>query len=150
MYVERSQDECQLTIATDWNWYLDLPSKGGSFLTSPLFDPESGFGGNGKKENNTSGGESGLPFMFPGMGGGCVVDGPFKDYQLHIGPFGTMKPNNTRCLTRNFNSRVLESGNAKTALVKALKSKSFGDFMNQVQMSGPPGDFDFSQLPSSL
>jgi tyrosinase len=127
---------------------LDTPSGGGSFLTSPIFDPESGFGGNGKKVNSTSGKANTLPIMLHGgTGGGCVVDGPFKDYQLHIGPFGKMNSNNSRCLTRNLNARVLESDAAKSTLIKALKSKSFGDFMDKVQLSGPPEGFEHSHIP---
>jgi hypothetical protein len=32
------------TNSVDWNWYLDIPDGGGSFLKSPIWDPESGFG----------------------------------------------------------------------------------------------------------
>jgi tyrosinase len=31
-----------------WDYNLDSPDKGGHFTTSPLFDPQFGFGGNGK------------------------------------------------------------------------------------------------------
>jgi tyrosinase len=31
-----------------WDYNLDSPDKGGHFITSPLFDSQFGFGGNGK------------------------------------------------------------------------------------------------------
>ncbi|KAF2668920.1 Di-copper centre-containing protein [Microthyrium microscopicum] len=112
-----------------WNWFLDTPSGGGSFTKSPIFDPDSGFGGNGKKINST--------FSLPGAtGGGCVDSGPFQQVVLHIGPSGLMKLNNNRCLTRNFIPWIVESDAAKSTLVKALDSKTFGDFMEQVQRTG--------------
>jgi hypothetical protein len=42
-----------------WDYNLDSPDRGGHFATSPLFDPQFGFGGNGK----TASGQAAKPGM---------------------------------------------------------------------------------------
>ena len=69
---------------------------------SPIFDPVTGFGGNG---------QPGVPLTPPtesrfevpgGTGGGCVLDGPFVNLTLNIGP-GDSLTYNPRCLSRSIN-----------------------------------------------
>ena len=62
-----------------WNEPLDA----GNFISSPLLDPVTGFGGNGT-----------------GQPGNCVVDGPFADLIVNIGPGFTNRP---RCVNRRIN-----------------------------------------------
>jgi tyrosinase len=119
----------------DWNWYLDTPDGGGSFLKSPVFDPVSGFGGNGKKVAPT-GLLSLLPSFGANTGGGCLVDGPFANRTLRIGPMGTMKTNNTRCLTRNFNPQLAEASANKATIARIMKATTYKDLM--YQMEHPP------------
>jgi hypothetical protein len=60
----------------DWNWFLDSKDAGGNFTNSPLWDPVSGFGGNGKKEKAPDVGGLGGFFLglfgLGGTGGGCI------------------------------------------------------------------------------
>jgi tyrosinase len=142
-----------LTNPTDWDWYLDTPSGGGSWLKSPLFDPVSGFGGNGVRTAAAASSASPSPSPpaqanpladlisgLAGFGGrlrsaGCVADGPFKDEKLHIGPMGVMRPNNTRCLTRNLNAATAHSAASKDSFRAVLEgSKTFGDLRTQMEM----------------
>jgi hypothetical protein len=39
----------RLTETRDWDWHLDTKQAGGDWIKSPLFDNQSGFGGNGAK-----------------------------------------------------------------------------------------------------
>jgi hypothetical protein len=148
-------------------------------MKSPLFDNESGFGGNGAKVENpfadllnmlnmpkmpkmsnmdehshthsqpsSDAGPKGPPGRPPtggmpfrggamfmgGSGGGCVEGGPFKDMKLHIGPFGIMKENNTRCLRRSFNAALANSAASKQVLDKILGSKNFGEFRQHIEV----------------
>jgi hypothetical protein len=81
----------------------------------------------------------GMPFrggaMFMGgSGGGCIEGGPFKDMKLHIGPFGIMKENNTRCLRRSFNAVMANSAASKQVFDKILSSKNFGEFRQHIEV----------------
>ena len=84
-----------------------------------------------------------LAGLFGGLGGpfggrtgaGCVADGPFKDEKLHIGPLGAMRPNNTRCLTRNLNAASAHGAAAKESFRQVLTaSKTFGDLRAALEM----------------
>jgi len=57
-----------------------------SFCHSPVFDPHTGFGGDGVGGN------------------GCVTDGPFTSYTISLGPGHAL--NNT-CLTRGFDESMI-------------------------------------------
>ncbi|KAF2672518.1 Di-copper centre-containing protein, partial [Microthyrium microscopicum] len=127
-----------------WNWFLDTPSQGGSFLKSPIFDPISGFGGNGKPDPDN------ILQKLNGTGGGCIQDGIFKDVKLWIGPVGQMIPNNPRCLTRNFLPWVVEQHNATDTLRKALKARDFREFMKWVQKDEAGGPHNHPEGPPAL
>jgi tyrosinase len=111
----------------------------------------SGFGGNGKKVNITMptkifgveiatiaklipGFE--MP-VFGGTGGGCLLDGPFKNRTVRIGPMGQMTPNNTRCLTRNFNAQIAKSSSSKVSLAQVLSAKTFNEFTRWMEAGNP-------------
>ncbi|KAF5349058.1 hypothetical protein D9758_012684 [Tetrapyrgos nigripes] len=87
-----------------WNWSIDVDA--GEFDKSPVFDPDTGFGGNGADQAHKNAGPfnnlTSLPDWDPQAqtGGGCVKGGPFAHYTLNIGP-GTLK--REHCLTRAFN-----------------------------------------------
>jgi tyrosinase len=117
---------------------LDIPDGGGRFEKSPIWDPDHGFGGNGKPSNKTV-----IPGPIPrGTGGGCVTDGPFKDTQFRIGPFGNMTKNNLHCLTRDINAAAVEKNGGISTIRKTLRAKNFKEFMGNVQR-----DFeDFASL----
>lgn len=70
----------------------------GSFVNSPLWDADIGFGGNGPFIEVPADN----PFDVPGRtGGGCVTDGAFKDMVVRIGPMNNVT-GNPRCLSRDF------------------------------------------------
>jgi len=154
-------NEYLLTLV-DWDWSLDTPEAGGSWINSPVFDPVAGFGGNGAKFNGTGNprspeatneapkeGKTGSGSLFDifgslfgpnsmdmmrGTGGWCLLNGPFKDIKLHIGPFGQMKPGTKeRCLTRNFNSAAGERA-TKDVMKRLLATKTFGEFRNSIEL----------------
>jgi hypothetical protein len=143
---------------TDWDWSLENAESGGSWVTSPVFDVSAGFGGNGAKVNTTAAATPTAPtgnalwdglvgileslFNSPAMvamrgtGGGCVESGPFRNITLHIGPAGAMKPNNTRCLVRNFVPGSGES--ASRAMMKGLlAAKTFGQLRSDIEFPPP-------------
>jgi tyrosinase len=66
-----------------WDWTLDWKDP----AQSPIWDPETGFGGNGDL--------NGTETVFSGR---CVKDGPFADYTVHYSN-NTIKPH---CLSRGF------------------------------------------------
>ena len=84
-----------------WDWTLDAGA-GKDIRDSPVFDPVTGFGGDGKP---------GVPPLPPtdtrgdfpgGSGGGCVLNGPFVNFTLNIGP-GDKLVYNPRCISRSIN-----------------------------------------------
>lgn len=100
IYEKALREECGYKGAQPyWNWTLDT-KPGMDILDSPVFDPVTGFGGNG---------QSGVPLPPPspmrkdipgGTGGGCVQNGPFVNLTLNIGPGGSLTYN-PHCLTRS-------------------------------------------------
>jgi hypothetical protein len=72
------------TVISYWNWSLDVSSDNTSstaVYSSSVFDAEIGFGGNGYfvESNSTT-----RPLNLTGrLGGGCVMDVPFTQDQLH-------------------------------------------------------------------
>jgi tyrosinase len=151
-------------IGEDWDWQLDTPEAGSHWLKSPLFDVETGFGGNGAKMNisatpfglNASAFASllpkgvtleSLPSIIPGFevmgemmgtGGGCIQDGPFKGRRVTIGPMGRMVANNTRCLTRSFSPGGAHAAASKKSIMSVLKASTFAQFrmyMEQPKMT---------------
>lgn len=119
-----------------WDWNLDVVDED-TFLNSPVFDAETGFGGNGAYiPVDTSN-----PFEVPGRtGGGCVLDGPFAgdDAVVRLGPQSSLAYN-PRCLSRDlspyFAGRYL--GWNQTRLT--LTQEDYGWFAKVVE-GGPSFD----------
>lgn len=150
----------------DWDYHLDSYEAGGDFMHSPLWDAETGFGGNGGfvphkySECELASMPPGThetewqwpteaPQEFPGgTGGGCVVDGPFKDMVLHIGPMGRMLGDTPRCLTRNFNPSILNRGATKEAYARLLGKTDYAAFGTQMLSSVVGGQSPF--VPGSV
>jgi tyrosinase len=146
----------------DWDQFLDSPDGGGSFDTSPIFDPEHGFGGNGRMLMKNESLPGAPPFAsitiadlekwIPGFeapifglnGGGCVSNGPFKDMKVSIGPMGQMTTNNTRCLTRNFFPTMAHMAASKQSYSAVLKAEDFTMFRRVMET----GDLRFNGLSS--
>lgn len=69
--------------------YWDEPLDAGAIAASPLFSSPYGFGGNGRASD------------------GCVVDGPFANLTLHLGPAYEITD---FCLARAFNETRFATG----------------------------------------
>jgi tyrosinase len=106
VYENALRDECGYKGAQPyWDWSLDVPENGGAqFNASPVFDPVTGFGGNGA---NGSVPTVGIPP--PGLIGeplgSCINNGPFANFTVILDP-GPPPANDItaghRCLKRNF------------------------------------------------
>jgi tyrosinase len=133
-------------------------------LSSPLLDgSETSISGQGAKgcSNQTF---TGVPtndapvIKIPkGPGGGCVTSGPFKDFQVNLGPLfpasQCVKPNpnqelgptfglgyNPRCLARDITSFTSENWLKDDDVVSLLKSETYEDFWKVLQ-GNPPDSF---------
>ena len=105
-YEKALREECGYKGAQPyWNWTLDT-GPGKDIRDSPIFDPVTGFGGDG------------IPGAFPpptptridfagGSGGGCVANGPFVNFTLNVGP-GDVLTYNPRCLSRSINPTMTQ------------------------------------------
>lgn len=111
-----------------WNWSLDVSSTDNSSTAvydSPVFDPVTGFGGNGPyveatPEENT--------FNLTGrLGGGCVLDGPF------IYPNFTLNRGGAHCLTRDFLPPVMNTFAQQSLVDHVLASKDYTEFARRLE-----------------
>ncbi|PYH42958.1 tyrosinase family protein [Aspergillus saccharolyticus JOP 1030-1] len=86
----------------------------------------------------------------PGSGGGCVTSGPFKDYQVNLGPAALSRPGgntsaaanplayNPRCLKRSLTTEILRRYNTYPKIVSLiLDNDDVWDF--EMTMQGVPG-----------
>ncbi|VUC30006.1 unnamed protein product [Clonostachys rosea] len=97
-YVQLHEDllrtECGFTgIQPYWDWSIDADAK--DMPNSPLFDPVTGFGGDGKRTTSNE----------PGFQR-CVVDGPFANTNLTLAmgwPDMNVAGDRLHCFTREFN-----------------------------------------------
>ncbi|KAI5859643.1 Di-copper centre-containing protein [Durotheca rogersii] len=100
-YEEKLRTLCGYTGAFPyWEWGLDA----GGVEKSPVFDgSETSMGSNGEYVENP-----GNPFFGRGTGGGCVKEGPFKNYTVNFGPNTSRTPlvPNPRCLKRDLNTQI--------------------------------------------
>ncbi|KAJ5754005.1 uncharacterized protein N7511_008158 [Penicillium nucicola] len=119
-----------------WNW----PHWANNLAASPLFDcSDSSLSGDGEynpDEVSIQGGSVTLP---RGSGGGCVRCGPFKDMELHLGPFSRNLASfteipapafeyNPRCFNRSLNNFVSTNYNNETIVDRLLASTDIVDF----------------------
>ncbi|KKY20395.1 putative tyrosinase central domain protein [Diplodia seriata] len=111
------------------HWTLDATEE--EFPKAPIFDAVTGFGGNGyyiDSSNDTS-----VRLRIPGKtGGGCVTDGPFRNYTVNMGP-NNSTAYNPRCLTRDFSPWLASQKLNMTMVDKALAGKTFQEFDIAVQ-----------------
>lgn len=121
-YEKALREECQYRGAQPyWDWTLDTPAN--RFTSSPVFDPVYGFGGNGALiPFNSSNNE------VPGRtGGGCILDGPFKNLIVQMGPLDSME-SNPRCLTRDLSPYYAGRFSGRNLTRLTLKQPDFGHF----------------------
>ncbi|KAK5637030.1 hypothetical protein RRF57_012742 [Xylaria bambusicola] len=159
-----------------WNWpaYLDAPLN-----QSTLFDGSpSSLGRDGESvrwQGNYVISAAEAPMVSPifekghiippGSGGGCVVEGPFANTTLYLGPFPadltlTGLPDdwtekNPHCFTRNLNDAVLRLLNNADRIENLLAAPNITNFQSQlnaihrgghVTVGGPMMDFFVSPL----
>lgn len=98
-------------------------------MTSPIFDPVSGFGGNGAKIPAT---DKSSPYSHSPNGGGCITDGPLKNLTLRIGPYGKMVAGKPRCLRRDLNPLAVEGSATKKTLSTILNAKTYSKFSSSL------------------
>ena len=109
-----------------------------SFVSSPVFDPIHGLGGNGQNIPNYQG-QFGNLSNFPGWssetttGGGCLVNGPFASYNLSLGPGPIL--NNPRCIQRAFSSAFFDKM-SNAAVENATSQPTFERF--RIELEGWP------------
>lgn len=84
-----------------WDWTLDS-GPGKDIRNSSIFDPVTGFGGNGQAGVPPPPVTPSRPHLDGETGGGCVTNGPFKSMTLNLGP-GPLLDFNPRCLSRSIN-----------------------------------------------
>ncbi|KAJ4297425.1 hypothetical protein N0V88_004348 [Collariella sp. IMI 366227] len=103
-------------------------------LCPPVFDPVTGFGGNGEWVE----GDPNNPFAVPGRtGGGCVTDGPFAGIPdlVHLGPMDGVTYN-PQCLKRDLSPYFAARYLAMNQTQKTLAAPDFGWF-DQIVQGGP-------------
>lgn len=111
------QNECNYTGAQP---YWDEPSEAGNFKRSNIFSPTTGFGGDG----DPSAGVVSWSLEGVHQSAGCITDGPFKDYRLHIGPG---MDNRGHCISRNI-SNSASSGVSRQEVQRCMNMKNFATF----------------------
>ncbi|KAK3935115.1 amino acid transporter [Diplogelasinospora grovesii] len=117
VYERVLRDECGYEGAMPyWNEPLDADS----LPSSPIFDPVSGFGGNG----------TGFDL--------CVADGPFADLTLRISENVTTAESEY-CLTRNFNPCIFRQGAQQRVADRCILSSDTFEEVRQCIESQPHG-----------
>ncbi|KAI8152300.1 hypothetical protein K4K49_009686 [Colletotrichum sp. SAR 10_70] len=105
-------------------------------LKSPVFDPDTGFGGNGEWVPGTpENPEPGIPLtggtlvfnMSDRTGGGCIPNGPFANLTLHMGPQNSVAYNEW-CVRRDFTpNQFMSLGNA-ASVAEGMAQPDYGFF----------------------
>jgi tyrosinase len=135
-----------------WNW-----SKNSDLYTNPVFDttqtPEnslslSGDGAYAAPNPTDPDPDPGLDFA-PGRGGGCVLDGPFKDWPVRMGPFSAAQAyayapvpenafaHNPRCLQRNLDVARIQYYNNPSVVESLLSAPSIAVFQDILDRTIP-------------
>lgn len=130
-----------------WDWSLDAEDLG----ASEVFDPESGFGGNGEWVPGTfEDPEEGIPFTAEGVpvsfdgrtGGGCIPNGPFANMTIHMGP-GASTTYYEWCVRRDFMPQFFNESAHSTVISRLMLLPDFGQLTRQAEISvhgaGHPG-----------
>ncbi|KAF9553546.1 tyrosinase [Agrocybe pediades] len=129
-YEEALRNECEYSGAHPyWDWTLDSGSDE-DFLNSPIWDPETGFGGNGVPGTYTLPPYGNDSRIRPDEFVGCVQDGPFADYTLSLGP-GKLVTNH--CLVRGFNSTAARIYLTASQVANTTSQISFEEFRIQLE-----------------
>ncbi|KAF9478987.1 Di-copper centre-containing protein [Pholiota conissans] len=133
LYENALRNECGYEgYSPYWDWTQDADSTS-SIMGSPVFDPITGFGGDGVPGTYVV--PPNIPadqLVFPEDFRGCVQDGPFANYTVTLGP-GKLKT--THCLTRGISNENAQYLTSK-ALANITSQPTFALF--RVQLEGRP------------
>ncbi|KAJ5982239.1 hypothetical protein N7451_012339 [Penicillium sp. IBT 35674x] len=152
-FEQALRNECSYTGDYPyWDWGADT----GAIEKSQVFDgSDTSMSGNGVYIPNQSDiqltlGSSPKLFLPTGSGGGCVTSGPFKDYEVNLGPAALILPGgnvsakanplnyNPRCLKRDLTSAILQNSNTYPDTMKLIVENH--DIWNfEMVMQGVPG-----------
>ncbi|KAK8019105.1 Tyrosinase-like protein orsC [Apiospora arundinis] len=114
-----------------WDWTLDVEHDE-DLLKSPVFDIETGFGGNG----GWIGGNFTNPA--PGMivqppqdvpdrtGGGCLQNGPFADLSTFLGPHNNTEKKGRNCVRRDLAPASLRNMSGPARVAEAMRLPDYG------------------------
>ncbi|KAK6222866.1 hypothetical protein LQW54_000676 [Pestalotiopsis sp. IQ-011] len=133
MFVAQYESElrsvCGYTGAQPyWNWSLDAWSET-AFVNSPVFDPVNGFGGNGPYIDSSN--DTSVRLHIPGKTG-CVLDGPFKNTSVNMGP-GYNTSYNPHCLTRDLAPSLAVQKLNISGVAYTLAARTFAEFDVRVE-----------------
>ncbi|KAL4993753.1 hypothetical protein BDV10DRAFT_17459 [Aspergillus recurvatus] len=135
-----------------WNW-----SQNSNLYTNPIFDTTqslesslslSGDGAYIAPTPSDPDPDPGLDFA-PSHGGGCVLDGPFKDWPVRMGPFAATQAyayapvpenafaHNPRCLQRNLDVARVQYYNNASVVESLLSAPSIAVFQDLLDRTDP-------------
>lgn len=97
--------------------YWDESPEAGNFTSSSVFSATTGFGGDGSREAGTVTWTLGVIHH----SAGCIIDGPFKDYRLRIGPG---MDNQEHCISRSI-SNTASRGSSIENVIQCMNMKNF-------------------------
>ncbi|KAF9530930.1 hypothetical protein CPB83DRAFT_892203 [Crepidotus variabilis] len=142
LYENALRDRCNYKGAHPyWDWSKDV-EEGRNISSSPMWDVETGFGGNGVEGTYTPPTDPDVLAngrINPDAFVGCVQDGPFADLTLNMGPGLSVTKH---CLTRHFNESTHQYLN-HTAVEEIMAYETFEDLHTQLEgnkgIRGPHG-----------
>ncbi|RPB11325.1 Di-copper centre-containing protein [Morchella conica CCBAS932] len=126
VYEKAIREECGWTLGQPyWDWTQDYQDWPGS----EIWDPTTGFGGNGVYVDCPEVTVTCLP---GGTGGGCITDGPFANITVHIGPADSLDRND-HCLSRDFHSQFPEQYFTPSAMNATMSLPTFDGFRQSLE-----------------
>ncbi|KAI5778768.1 hypothetical protein EDC01DRAFT_673260 [Geopyxis carbonaria] len=125
-YEQALRDECGLRIPHP---YWDITMDADALSDSPVWHAKTGFGGNGAYDPGALQPDIPLP---PGTGGGCVQDGPFRNWRIHLARNNTAAADD-RCLNRSFGPVIAADWAGKAREESVLAQKTFHDMVTDCE-----------------
>lgn len=122
-----------------WDWTQDAIDDE-TFLSSPIFDNEHGFGGNGdfvggNWSNPADGLHVNTPWDVPDRsGGGCLETGPFAGLMSNLGPEANIE-SNPHCIRRDFSPGSLRNMSGSDAVATGMAQEDYGFFDRVTELS---------------
>ncbi|KAI5842479.1 hypothetical protein DFP73DRAFT_515115 [Morchella snyderi] len=132
-YEKALREECGWTGGQPyWDWLIDSQS-GIDMASWSIFDPKTGFGGNGPFVEI----DESLNFLgiVGRTGGGCVQDGPFTfdKFKLSLGPSHDVNASNPHCLTRDFAEPIALANLVPEVIEEMMSKTTYGAFARRTE-----------------